>query len=103
MIEANHDFRLLQEDTRRPWSVKQRILSRLGHLSNEVAGEVIQQIVSERLRHVYLGHLSRDCNRPELALRAVEGALKRVGATHVKVEPTSQDTPNPTLEIFPPG
>lgn len=101
MIETNHDVRLLQEDTRRPWSVKQRILSRLGHLSNEVAGEVIQQIVSDRLRHVYLGHLSRDCNRPELALGAVEGALRRVGATHVKVEPTSQDTPNPTLELCP--
>ena len=37
MIETNHDERMLQEDTRRPWSVKQRILSRHGHLSNDAA------------------------------------------------------------------
>lgn len=99
MIETNHDVKLLQEDTRRPWSVKQRILSRHGHLSNEAAGAVIEQIASEQLRHIYLGHLSRDCNRPELALQAVQGALERVGATHVRVQTTSQDVPTPTLEL----
>ena len=60
-------MKLLQDDLHRPWSVKQRILSRHGHLCNEAAADLAQQIVSAELRHLYLGHLSRDCNRPELA------------------------------------
>ena len=44
-----------------------------------------------------LGHLSRDCNRPELAMRVVSQRLQQIGATHVKVESTFQDAPCPTL------
>jgi phosphoribosyl 1,2-cyclic phosphodiesterase len=99
VLEANHDLKLLQEDTRRPWSVKQRILSRHGHLSNEAAAAVAQATVSEALRHVYLGHLSRDCNRPELAIGAVAGRLRDTGTTHVQLTCTSQDQPSPTLVL----
>jgi phosphoribosyl 1,2-cyclic phosphodiesterase len=99
MLETNHDMRLLQDDAVRPWSVKQRILSRFGHLSNEAAAEAITQIAHDGLRHVILGHLSRDCNRPELAHRAVTDALHKTGARHVRVHVTSQDTPNPTLHL----
>jgi phosphoribosyl 1,2-cyclic phosphodiesterase len=97
ILEANHDQKLLQEDSRRPWSLKQRILSRHGHLCNEAAADVAEQVVSADLRHLYLAHLSRDCNRPELALKAVGGRLARLGATHVNVHTTSQDIPSPTL------
>ncbi len=99
VLETNHDLHLLREDTRRPWSVKQRILSRHGHLSNDAASAVAEQLASLELRQVYLGHLSRDCNRPELALQAVSGTLRRMGATHIRVEATSQDTPSPTLAL----
>ncbi|MBI5397165.1 MAG: MBL fold metallo-hydrolase [Verrucomicrobia bacterium] len=99
LLETNHDLRLLQDDTARPWSTKQRILSRQGHLSNAAAAEAITQIVHDGLRHVYLGHLSRDCNRPELAYAAVAGALQDAGARHVKVEVTSQAEPSPTLAL----
>lgn len=99
MLETNHDLRLLQDDTARPWSVKQRILSRFGHLSNDAAGEAVAQIAHDGLRHVFLGHLSRDCNRPELAHRAVTAALHKVGVRHVCVHTTSQHAPNPTLHI----
>jgi phosphoribosyl 1,2-cyclic phosphodiesterase len=70
VIETNHDSALLSADTRRPWSVKQRIMSRHGHLSNEAAASVIGQTLAGggRLRRAVLGHLSRDCNRPDLAL-----------------------------------
>ncbi len=71
LIETNHDERLLQDDTRRPWSVKQRILSRHGHLSNSSAAEVVADLCAEGLRRAILCHLSRDCNRPELAEEAV--------------------------------
>lgn len=99
VLETNHDMRLLQDDTKRPWSVKQRILSRHGHLSNDAAADVAQEIVNADLQHVYLGHLSRDCNRPELALRTVGGRLQALGATHLKVHTTSQDAACPTLEF----
>jgi len=99
VLETNHDMRLLQDDTRRPWSVKQRILSRHGHLSNDAAAEVAQEVVHADLRHVYLGHLSRDCNRPELALRTVGGRLQSLGATQLQVHTTSQDAACPTLEF----
>ena len=99
MLETNHDERLLQDDTVRPWSVKQRILSRFGHLSNAAAAEAAVQIAHAGLRHIFLGHLSRDCNRPELAQRAVTTALHNSGALHVRVHTTSQHTPNPTLDL----
>jgi phosphoribosyl 1,2-cyclic phosphodiesterase len=99
LLESNHDVKMLQDDPRRPWSLKQRILSRHGHLSNESAADVAEQILSPALRRLYLGHLSRDCNRPELALQAVAGRLERLGGTHVWVEPTSQDVPNATFTL----
>lgn len=99
VLETNHDLELLQSDPRRPWSVKQRILSRHGHLSNEAAAAVAAQVVSADLHHLYLGHLSRDCNRPELALAAVNGRLHDLGASHVCVDSTSQDAPNATLTL----
>jgi phosphoribosyl 1,2-cyclic phosphodiesterase len=99
VLEANHDLRLLQDDPHRPWSLKQRILSRHGHLSNEAAAAAALEIVTADLRHLYLGHLSRDCNRPELAHAAVAGRLRDAGAGHVTIELTSQDAPCATLTL----
>ena len=99
LLEANHDVKMLQEDVRRPWSLKQRILSRHGHLSNDGAADVAEQILSEQLRHLYLGHLSRDCNRPELARQVVSHRLEGIGGGHVRVESTFQDVPSPTLSL----
>lgn len=99
VLEANHDVKMLQDDTRRPWSTKQRILSRHGHLSNDAAAQVAEQIVSAELRRLYLGHLSHDCNRPELAHRVVSRSLLGRGATHVAVEATSPDVPCATLSL----
>lgn len=84
LIECNHDNALLQGDTKRPWSVKQRITSRHGHLSNEAAASVVAQIITAgggRLRRAVLGHLSRDCNRPDLAIATVRNGAGDAGAT----------------------
>jgi phosphoribosyl 1,2-cyclic phosphodiesterase len=97
LLETNHDVQLLHDDVKRPWSVKQRILSRHGHLSNDAAAQVAEEVVSAELRHLFLGHLSRDCNRPELACRVVGESLRRAGATHVRLETAAQDTPCATL------
>lgn len=99
VLETNHDVRMLQECPHRPWSLKQRILSRHGHLSNEAAAEGFEQVVGEAMQHVLLAHLSRDCNRPELALGAIRERVERLGARHVQVMVTSQDQPSPTLSL----
>lgn len=99
LLEANHDLKMLQEDPRRPWSLKQRILSRHGHLSNDGAADVVEQVLSAQLRRLYLGHLSRDCNRPELARQVVAARLDRMGGTHVCLESASQDVPSATVML----
>jgi phosphoribosyl 1,2-cyclic phosphodiesterase len=65
VLEANHDLRLLDRDTRRPWSVKQRISGRHGHLSNEAARDLLASVERPTWKHVCLAHLSRDCNSVE--------------------------------------
>jgi phosphoribosyl 1,2-cyclic phosphodiesterase len=97
VLETNHDLKMLQDDPHRPWSVKQRIVSRHGHLSNDAAAQLACEIVTAELEHLYLGHLSGDCNRPELAHQAVSRELLKIGATHVTIAATSQDVPCPTL------
>ena len=101
VLEANHDVKMLQDCLRRPWSLKQRILGRHGHLSNEAAADAAEEIMSANLRHLYLGHLSRECNRPELALQVVNDRLQKIGATHVQLALTAQDVPCPTLSLQP--
>src|SRR5258708_1445037 len=64
VLEANHDLRLLQEDTKRPWAVKQRILSRHGHLSNDAAPEAAGGGVTERMESPYLVHLTAAPHTP---------------------------------------
>jgi phosphoribosyl 1,2-cyclic phosphodiesterase len=78
VVEANHCPDLLKADTRRPWSTKQRISGRHGHLSNVAARELLAAVASPRWRRVYLTHLSRDCNSRaavELAFAAVRVTL----------------------------
>jgi phosphoribosyl 1,2-cyclic phosphodiesterase len=85
LIETNYDEKMLRDDTKRPWSVKQRIQGRHGHLSNVAAADVLADLVGERLRRAVLGHLSRDCNSPELAVSTVRARLDAVGANEVEV------------------
>ena len=90
-LEANYDERLLEEDTKRPWSIKQRIASRHGHLSNKQACELIQDLRADGLNSVVLGHLSGDCNSPEVA----EKALRENGGGECRLTISSQDAPTP--------
>jgi phosphoribosyl 1,2-cyclic phosphodiesterase len=71
VVESNHCAELLKADPKRPWSLKQRISGRHGHLSNQSARELLESVASPRWRHVYLTHLSRDCN----SLEAVSAAF----------------------------
>ena len=100
LIETNHDESLLQNDTKRPWSVKQRILSRHGHLSNSAAAEVVAEVATDALRHVLLGHLSRDCNSPELAVHAVNTRLRAGGREAVNIQCARIDEESPMLRLL---
>ncbi len=90
VLEANHDEQMLHA-AQRPWSLKQRILGRQGHLSNAHAAEMLAEIAGPDLKQVFLAHLSRDCNRQDLALHAAESVLKKAGHHHVKVSLTYPD------------
>ncbi|MFN2507264.1 MAG: MBL fold metallo-hydrolase [Chthoniobacterales bacterium] len=85
VIETNHDEKLLQNCPHRPWPVKQRIQSRHGHLSNTAAATVIEQLLPGKIERVVLGHLSRDCNTPALALGAVQALLARCEREEVEL------------------
>ena len=79
-LEANHDVRMLQLG-RYPYPLKQRILGKRGHLSNEASGRLLSQILHDHMGHVVLSHLSQENNLPELAYEAV------------RLEITASDTP----------
>lgn len=87
VVEANHCAELLKADPRRPWSLKQRISGRHGHLSNQSARELIEAVASPRWRHVYLTHLSRDCNSPAAVLAEFAGVRLRLACDFSVVEP----------------
>lgn len=74
LLESNHDLEMLR-DGPYPWSVKQRVLSRVGHLSNEAAATYLETEYDGQATYVILGHLSESNNLPELARISAERAL----------------------------
>lgn len=97
VLEANHDEVLLHQSPY-PASVKRRITSSHGHLSNQAAAQLVCEILHPRLACVVLAHLSREANRPELALEVVGAALAAAGwCGHLEV--ASQDHPTELFEV----
>jgi phosphoribosyl 1,2-cyclic phosphodiesterase len=74
LLESNHDLEMLR-DGPYPWSVKQRVLSRVGHLSNEAASDFLENEYDGQAAYVILAHLSESNNLPELARVTAERAL----------------------------
>jgi phosphoribosyl 1,2-cyclic phosphodiesterase len=66
VFESNHDIGMLQMG-RYPWSVKRRILSDVGHVSNEDAAVAMSEVVEQKPTLMYLSHLSKDNNMKDLA------------------------------------
>ena len=93
MIESNHDLEMLR-DGPYPWSVKQRVMSRVGHLSNDAAAGFLEKNYDGQATYVVLAHLSESNNLPELARVAAEGALReRMSLLANKVVLASQHEP----------
>ncbi|MCD5414930.1 MAG: MBL fold metallo-hydrolase [Clostridiales bacterium] len=76
VLESNHDEEMLKVG-RYPYSLKRRILSEIGHLSNESAGVAILKMIEKNVKKVTLAHLSEENNFPELAYETVKSVLKR--------------------------
>jgi len=74
LLESNHDLEMLR-DGPYPWSVKQRVLSRVGHLSNDATAEFLAKEYDGGAAYIILGHLSESNNAPELARIAAERAV----------------------------
>jgi len=78
LLEANHDLDMLKEGPY-PWMLKQRIASRLGHLSNDAFLEILPDILHEDVRHLVLGHMSETNNDARLLTLELRRTLKRLG------------------------
>jgi phosphoribosyl 1,2-cyclic phosphodiesterase len=74
LLESNHDLEMLR-DGPYPWAVKQRVLSRVGHLSNHATAEFLARDYDGAATYIVLGHLSEANNAPELALLSAEHAI----------------------------
>jgi phosphoribosyl 1,2-cyclic phosphodiesterase len=93
LLESNHDLEMLK-DGPYPWSVKQRVLSRVGHLSNAAAAEFLLHDYDGGAHTIVLGHLSESNNLPELARLAAEQAIgDRMSLLGNRVVLATQDVP----------
>lgn len=100
-VEANYDDELLELDTKRPWSIKQRIASRHGHLSNVQVGELLREIAHSELGQIVFGHLSSDCNCPKKVHSTFGQLIHELG--HVtSLHCATQAEPTPWFEVAAP-
>jgi phosphoribosyl 1,2-cyclic phosphodiesterase len=79
VLESNHDLEMLRVGPY-PWSVKQRVMSRVGHLSNEALADFFRNDYDNSATFVVLAHLSEENNHPEIARRGAEKALAKRGS-----------------------
>lgn len=77
-IESNHQPSMVHSSLR-PAVYKQRVLSRQGHLSNEESAELVNAVYHQEMKHIYLAHLSSECNHPDLALKIMQDCLEPKG------------------------
>jgi phosphoribosyl 1,2-cyclic phosphodiesterase len=98
VLETNHDLDMLRNGPY-PWSLKQRVAGRHGHLSNREAADGLPELMGDNLSWVVLYHLSRTNNLPALAAAAIGETLDREGCT-ARMAVTEQDRPTPWLEVF---
>lgn len=78
LLESNHDVQMVKDGTY-PQVLKKRILGNYGHLSNHIAGNFLSTIISPKLKHVFLGHLSPENNTPRKALETIRATLQNNG------------------------
>lgn len=101
LLEANYDPDILKY-SKYPFNLKQRILSPIGHLSNETSGKTITELTSKyNLKSAMLGHLSKENNFPELALKTVTDELsnKNITSKDIEIQVAHKDTPSKLIKV----
>ncbi len=96
VLESNHDLEMLKVGPY-PWFVKQRVMSRVGHLSNHAVSQFLAADFDRTSQVLVLAHLSEHNNHPEIARVAAARALSRAGVNGTRVELASQRQPT---EVF---
>ena len=92
IFESNHDINMLMNGPY-PYILKQRVLSDKGHLSNELAGNYLKEIIGDKTKKIILAHLSEINNTPSIALDTVQSILNN---NSIQIETASQ---NESLDI----
>jgi len=90
LMESNYDPGLLRDGSY-PWSLKERILGPLGHISNGDVARYLAEGLGEACHTVVLAHLSQKNNHPEIARMAAEESLRRRGRSEVRLALTGPD------------
>ena len=102
LIESNHDINMLQVGSY-PYYLKQRILGRKGHLSNENAGRLLGEILHDKMSAVMLGHLSKENNYEALALATVCAEITMgdnpYRADDFRIQIAKRDEPSPMIAV----
>ena len=102
LMESNHSRDMLKACDSYPWELKQRILSRLGHLSNEDVAEWLRDGFDGCARHVVLAHLSQRANNPYLAKISAEVALQErapLFPAETQISLSFPKEPTPWIEV----
>ncbi|RAS74943.1 MBL fold metallo-hydrolase [Priestia endophytica] len=101
IFESNHDVEMLRMG-HYPWNIKRRILSDLGHVSNEDAAIALSEVIGDHTKYIYLAHLSQDNNMKELARMTAEQTLKEkdhgVGV-QFNIHDTDPKKPTPLIDL----
>ncbi|MBI4481875.1 MAG: MBL fold metallo-hydrolase [Acidobacteria bacterium] len=105
VLESNHDMEMLKVGPY-PWALKQRLLSRVGHLSNEAVAEFLGSDFDGYARTIFLAHLSKTNNHPEIARLSAQKALASraplfaaLEKSHAELKLTYQDRPGETVTL----
>ena len=98
VVEANHDLEMLKAGPY-PWMLKQRIASRLGHLSNEAFYEMLPEILHDDVSHMILAHMSDTNNDPRLVSVQLKRRLRQLGLSKIPFTIAPQHEPLETKKI----
>lgn len=97
VIESNYDYNLLMNCSY-PWDLKARVKGRNGHLSNNDAAKFIKEMYTEKLKKVYLAHISKDSNNPDIVVDTIEKEI-RENKMRLKYELAKQDIVSELFEL----
>lgn len=100
MLEANYDPEILKCSSY-PYSLKRRISGPEGHLSNDIAGQIISHLMNSGLKQAMLGHLSQENNFPELAYKTVVEKIieNHLNENSIRLNVAKRYTQSPLLDI----